>query len=171
MVLVDQHVSISNDVRPHWKHKPGGIPIDTALVNSAIRACWTSSKFSDKAARYFYGLFGKLGLTPTIVTFTTLAGTLRFAPLEDVVWTYQEMKAWQIVPDRVFAETFLLSVVGGGRLKRSTNDKVFARVNLFNKPKERLKAAREALNDFESQRVELSGLCRQVKSGLTMAGF
>jgi len=48
---------------------------------------------------------------------------------------------------------------------------VFARENLLNKPRERLQAAREALNDFESQRVELSRLCRQVKSGLTIVGF
>ena len=144
--------------------------MDALLITSAIRSCWGSSK-SDKAARYFYGLFGKLGLAPTVVTFGTLAGALQFAPLEDVLWIYEEMKARQVVPDRVFAEKFLLSVLGGGRLKRSTNDEVFARENLLNMPKERLQAAREALNDFESQRVELSGLCRQVKSGLTMVGF
>lgn len=40
----------------------GGIPVDAPLINSAIRSCWNSSKFSDKAARYFYDLFGKFGL-------------------------------------------------------------------------------------------------------------
>ena len=114
-------------------------------MTSAIRACRNSSKFSDKAARYFYGLFGKLGLAPTVVTFTTLAGALQSAPLEDVLWTYQEMKARQIVPDRVFAEKFLLSVVGGGRLQRSTNDEVFARENLLNKPKGAFKGSSRGL--------------------------
>lgn len=106
-----------------------------------------------------------------LVTFGTLAGTFQNSPLKDVLWTYQEMKARHITANRVFAETFLLSVLGGGRLKWSTNDEVFARENLGNKPKERLQAARKALNDFESQRIELSGLCRQVRSALTIVGF
>ena len=149
----------------------GSIPVDAPLINSAIRSCWNSSKFSDRAARYFYDLFDKFGLAPTDVTFGTLAGTFQNSHLKDVLWTYQEMKARQITANRVFAETFLLSVLGGGRLKWSMNDEVFARENLRNKPKERLQAAREALNDFESQRVELSGLCRQIKSALTIVGF
>lgn len=140
------------------------------MINSAIRSCWGSRKLSDKAARYFFDLHGQFGVAPTDVTFGTLARTFRNSPLEDVLWTYQEMKTRQITPNRVFAETFLLSVVGGW-LKRSKNDEVFARENLLNKPRERLQAAREALNDFESQRVELSRLCRQVKSGLTIVGF
>ena len=133
------------------------------LITSAIRSCWSSSK----AARYFYGLFGKLGLTPDIVTFGALAGAFKFSPLEDVLWTYKEMKAQQIAPDRVFAETFLISVLGGSQ-KKSTNAEVFARENLR---RERLQAAREALKDFESQGVELSGFCREVKRALSIVGF
>ena len=136
---------------------------------SAIRSCWSSSKFSDQAARYFYGLFGKLGLAPDVVTFTALAGALQSAPLDDVLWTYQEMKAWQIVPNHVFAETFLISVFGGGRLARGPGR--MAQENLRYKPPERLEAARNAVNDFESQGVELSGLCRDVKQVLSKLGF
>lgn len=151
----------------------GGIPIDTGLVTSAIRACWNSSRYSDKAARYFYNLFGELGLTPTIVSFTTLAGALQSAPLEDVLWIHQEMKARQIVPDRVFAETFLLSVLGGERLGQQAgrDPKRMAQEYLPYKPPERLEAARNALNDFESQGVELTALCRKIGKALSMVGF
>ena len=147
----------------------GGIPIDTGLVTSAIRACWGSSRYSDKAARYFYNLFGELGLTPTIVTFTTLAGALQSAPLEDVLWIYKEMQASQIVPDRVFAETYLISLLSVGRLARDPER--LAQEHLRYKPPEHLDAARYALNDFKSQGVELSALCRKVGKALSMLGF
>ena len=141
------------------------------LITSAIRSCWGSSKFSDKAARYFYNLFRQCGVAPTVVTFGALAGAFKFSPVEDVLWIYKEMKTQQIVPDRVFAETFLISVLGGGELKRCRNAEVFARENLRNMPRERLQAAREALDDFKSQGVELSGVCRQVKKALRHVGF
>ena len=35
----------------------------------------------------------------------------------------------------------------------------------------RLWTAREALNDFESQGIELSGFCREVKRALSIVGF
>ena len=141
------------------------------MINSAIRSCWNSSKFSDKAARYFYNLFGQLGLTPTIVTFTTLAGASRSAPLDDVLWTYQEMKNRQVTPDSVFAETFLLSVLGGDRLKWCADSEAFANENLRDKPRERLQATREALDDFKSQRVKLTGMCRAVGRALSHLGL
>ena len=140
-------------------------------MTSAIRACWNSSKFSDKAARYFYGLFAKLDLTPTIVTFATLAGALQSAPLEDVLWIYKEMKAQQIVPNRVFAETFVASLLGGERLDRWRDPERLAQEHLRYKPPERLEATRNALNDFKSQGVELSRLCREVGKALSKLGF
>ena len=92
------------------------------------------------------------------------------APLEDLLWTYQEMKAWQIVPDRVFAETFLTSLLGGERLQWRGPERM-AQKHLRYKPPERLEAARHALNDFKSQGVELSGLCRSVGQALSKLGF
>ena len=157
-----------------WLASPtiGGIPLNAALINLAIRSCWNSSRSnSDKAARYFYDLFGELGLAPTGVTFGTLVGAFKFSPLEDVLWTFKEMKAQKIAPNRVFAETFLFSVLGTSELTRTRKVEVFARENLRTKPRERLQAAREALNDFESQGVELSGVCRQVKRALRHVGF
>ena len=110
-------------------------------------------------------------MAPTDVTFGTLAGAFRNSPLDDVLWTYQEMKIRQMTPDRVFAETFLLSVLSGDRLKRCTDSEAFAKANLRDKPRERLQAAREALDDFKSQRVELSGMCRAVEKALSHLGF
>ena len=147
----------------------GGIPLNVALITSAIRSCWSSSKFSDKAARYFYGLFGKLGLTPNIVTFAALAGAFKTSPLEDVLWTYQEMKAQQIVPNRVFAETFVASLLGVGKVDRDPER--LAQEQLRYQAPERLEAARHALNDFKSQGVELSGLCRKAEKALSKLGF
>ena len=76
-----------------------------------------------------------------------------------------------MTPDRVFAETFLLSVLGGDRLKWCTDSEAFASENLRDKPRARLQAAREALDNFESQRVELSSLCRAIGSALSHLGF
>ena len=116
-------------------------------------------------------MFDKLDLTPTIVTFTTLAGALQSAPPEDVLWTYQEMKARQIVPDRVFPEIFVASLLGGERLGRWRNPESLAQEHLRYKPPERLQAARYALNDLKSQGVELSSLCRNVGKALSKLGF
>ena len=168
MLQLTQHVSNSSA----WLASTiGSVPLAAEFISSAIRSCWNSSKFSEKAARYFYDLHGKFGVTPDDVTFTTLAGALQSAPLDDVLWTYQEMKTRQITPDRVFAETFLLSVLGGDRLKWCTDSEAFAKANLCDKPRERLQAARKALDDFKSQRVELSGLCRAVGRALSTIGF
>ncbi len=81
------------------------------------------------------------------------------------------MKAWQIVPNRVFAETFLTSLLGGERLGRWRDPERMAQEQLRYKPPERLEAARHALNDFESQGVELSRLCRKIGKALSMLGF
>ncbi len=108
-------------------------------------------------------------MAPTTVTFGTLAGALQSAPLEDLLWAYEEMKAWEIAPNRVFAETFLTSLLGGETLDRYPERMV--QQTLRYKPPERLEAARNALHDFKSQGVELSGLCRKLGKALSMLGF
>ena len=147
-----------------------GIPFDTSLVNSAIRTCWGSTKYRDKAARYFYGLFAQFELVPTVVTFATLAGAFKCSPLKEILWTYQEMKALQIAPNRVFAETFLTSVLGGDKMTSwRTSEEIVA--NLRHKPRERLKAAGDALKEFESSKIELSLLSQKLKTALQKLGF
>ena len=156
-----------------WLTSPtkGGLPLTPPLITSAIRSCWGSTKFSDKAARYFYNLFGQHGVAPDDVTFGALAGAFQNSPLDDVLWTYQEMKAQQVVPNRVFAEIFVASVLGGERLGRWRDPKSLAQEHLRYIAPERLEATRSALNDFESQEVELGALCRKIGKALSILGF
>ena len=110
-------------------------------------------------------------MAPTVVTFGALAGAFKSSPLADVLWIYEEMKAQQIVPNQLFAEIFVASLLGGEKLNQWRGPERLAQEHLRYKPRERLEAARNALNDFDSRKVKLSGLCRDVKKALSKLGF
>ena len=152
------------------KAEASGIPLDRSLLNSAIRTCWGPGKYRDKAARYFYGLFAKRDLVPDIVTFAALAGAFKCSPLEYLLWTYNEMKAFQVRPNQIFAETFLAAVLEGDKLRRWRTLELMVQ-NLRHTPRERLQAAKDALEDFESADVEMTGLCQNVRNALKRLTF
>ena len=152
------------------KADASGIPLEGSLLNSAIRTCWGAGKYRDKAARYFYGLFAKRGLVPNIVTFAALAGAFKSSPLDNLLWTYSEMKSFQVRPNRIFAETFLAAVLEGDEMRSWRTVEVMAQ-NLRDTPNERLQAAKDALDDFDSAEVELTALCQKVRSALKRLTF
>ena len=152
------------------KAEASGIPLEGPLLNTAIRTCWGPGNYRDKAARYFYGLFAKRGLVPNIVTFAALAGAFKSSPLDYLLWTRNEMKSFQVRPNRIFAETFLTAVLEGHEMRSWRSVEVMAQ-NLRHMPRERLQAAKDALDDFDSAGVEVTALCQKVRSALKRLTF
>lgn len=121
-------------------------------------------KTRHRAAKYFWKLFPEFGLAPDIVSFTALVGSYKGAPLEDVLSAKAEMESSGIDPNRVFAETYLAAVVQVDL----THLRAIGAIQeaLQNVPSDRLHAARRGIADFEAGGVELSLLCRKLKTAL-----
>ena len=134
------------------------VSINAFHINSAMRACWGWGNKQHRAAKYFFDLLKRLQLSPTVISFTALVGAYQTASLREAVSVYNEMKALQIQPDKVFAETYLFSVLQAPKTPGVPIEK-----KLYEKPIERLKAARDALADFEAERLELSRVCEKVR--------
>ena len=68
------------------------------------------------------------------------------------------MKAFQVRPNRILA-----AVLEGDKLRMGRTLELMVQ-NLRHTPRERLQAAKDALDDFESTDVELTGLCQNVRN-------
>eukprot|EP00438_Fugacium_kawagutii_P014210 Skav201450 [mRNA] locus=scaffold6:237257:238339:+ [translate_table: standard] len=139
------------------------VPINVVHINSAIRACW-GREGGHKAAKYFFDLLPTFNLSPTVVSFTSLIGTYSSLSLQEILSAYNAMKGLKIVPNRVFAETLLFTLLQWGKNQRLEEQ-------LRKQSAERLQAARKALDEFKRAGVPLSGACRKVDSELTRMGF
>ena len=145
-----------------------GVPIKKFHLASAIRACWGFGNKQHQAAKYFFQLSPKLGIEPNIVTFSTLAGAYFTAPLEEVLSIYSDMKELNVGANKVFAETFLTTL-----LQKKNTDIWPRRPDLLPnisrvKSHARIQAARVVLEDFEKAGVELSKLCSNIKQALKL---
>ena len=147
--------------------KDEGVQIGVGHLSSAIRACWGFGKGQHRAAKYFFELCPELNVKPNLVTFTSLIGAYKTAPLEDIIAAQHDMKKRQILPDSAFAETFLVSVLQGSK-QVSWRDPDTTASSLQNTPLVRLKAAKVALADFERAGVRLTSLCINVKEALIL---
>lgn len=133
-------------------------------LTMAIRSCWGMGKTRHRAAKYFWDLFPTFGLPPDIVAFTALVGSYTEAPLEDVLSAKAEMESLGVQPNRVFAETYLVSLL---QLDFSRLRAISAIQDaLQNVPSDRLHAARRGIADFEAAGVEQTTLCRKLKTAL-----
>ncbi|CAE7490056.1 unnamed protein product [Symbiodinium natans] len=145
-----------------------GIEINVVHVSSALRACWTAEGPRHNAAKYlFYTVLPRLCLQPNRITFNNLLGALDTGPLSDIVSAYSDMKALNVTPDAVTAETFLLALFRKPKQQRWTNPEITAR-HLRNEDGARLSAARSALRDFKASHVELSELTRHIDDALKL---
>jgi len=142
------------------------VSVQTHHVNSAMRACWGWNDRQHKAAKYFFDLLPKFGLSPTVVSFTCLIGAYQTASLSQILLAYNEMKAFQVEPDTVFAETYIFSVLQVDRTERGRFQK-----NLQEKSINRLRAARDALTEFKVAGLRLSRACTRVDRELTRLGL
>ena len=146
------------------------VSIQVHHVNSALRACWGWGKNQHKAAKYFFKLFKRFQLVPTLISFTCLIGAYKTSPLDDVLAAYDNMKHREILADPVFAETYIFTVLQGNHGDVwSTVPKTTQ--GLRNKPPERLQAARKALDQFKASGVQLTQLCRKVDAALEQLRF
>lgn len=140
------------------------LEINAFPITMAIRSCWGMGKTRHRAAKYFFDLFPKFGVEPNIVSCTALVGSYTEAPLEDVISAKVEMESLGIHPNRVFAETYLVSLL---QLDFSRLRAISAIQDaLQNVPSDRLQAARRGIADFEAAGVDLTTLCRKLKTAL-----
>ena len=142
------------------------LEVNALVITSAIRSCWGWGPNQHRAAKYFWDLFSKLDVKPDIVAITALMGACVTAPLEDVLSAKAEMTALKIQPNRVFAETYVTSLLQQ-RFKHLTGPAAIADA-LRDKPANRLQAARVALTDFETAGVEVTGLCKILNKALLL---
>ena len=142
-----------------------GVTINVGHVSSAIRACWGWGTNQHKPARYIFDLLPEFGLAPNVIIFTTLIGAYATAPVKDTVALYEDMKALQINPNKVFAETYLTTILQGDPKEKWRTPDTTATL-LKDKPVERLRAARKAAADFEAAGVKLSRLAVNIRDAL-----
>jgi len=142
-----------------------GVTINVGHVASAIRACWGWGTNQHKAARYVFDLLPQFGLVPNVIIFTNLIRAYATAPLKDTVALYEDLNALQVKPDRVFAETYLITILQGDPKQKWMTPRITATF-LKDKPVERLRAARKAAADFEAAGVELSKLAVNIREAL-----
>ncbi|CAE7938681.1 PPR4 [Symbiodinium necroappetens] len=131
-----------------------------AHFTSAVRACVSAEGVSHNAANFLLRKVEEQGLAPELIFFTALIKSYTHADLGNFTAAYQKMKDFGIEPDRVFAETYL------GTLLQPNTKGVSMLEALQGTDPSVLAAAREALQDFEAANVELSGLCRSVQRAL-----
>ena len=142
------------------------VSINVYHINSAMRACWGWGDKQHKAAKYFFDLLSNFTLSPTIVSFTSLIGAFKTASLWRIVSAYDEMKDLKIPPDAVFAETYIFSLLQTGKRAHMRVEE-----NLHEASIDRLRAAREALNDFKSAGVKMHKVCTDLDKALTRMGI
>ena len=144
------------------------LSIDVYHINSAMRACWGWGDKQHKAAKYFFDLLPKFRQAPTVISFTSLLGAYSTASLQEVLFAYENMKSEQIVPDSVFAETYIFCLLQADRKR----DRGFSVEKLLHeKSMDRLQAARDALVDFREAGVSLNKICSEVDKTLTRMGL
>ncbi|CAE7268322.1 unnamed protein product [Symbiodinium sp. CCMP2456] len=137
------------------------VEMDTLHVTSAIRACRNAEGCNHNAATFLYRLLLDSGLEPDIVTFTCVVGAYANAPLRSLLEARDDMVLRGIQPNKLFAETYLTSVLAIMKdevtLAGTRTARQFAEY-LISRPPARLKEARAALAGFKSAGVKLSQL-------------
>eukprot|EP00438_Fugacium_kawagutii_P008323 Skav233337 [mRNA] locus=scaffold394:117279:118280:+ [translate_table: standard] len=143
------------------------LEINVVAISSAIRSCWGWGPKQHKAAKYLWKLFAKFNLKPDVEAFTTLIGAYSTAPLQDVLAAKAEMDTLEIAPNRVFAETFLASLLQQDfRHLRQVDEIVRVLTDMREQSADRLQAAEAALEGFETAGVDLTRLCSKLKRAL-----
>ncbi|CAE7819236.1 FCA [Symbiodinium sp. CCMP2592] len=137
-----------------------GVAIDVGHLSAAIRACWEAEGSHHNAAKYLFNLHKELHLQPNVITFACLIGAYMTAPLEEVLVAYTEMKELGILPNTVFAESYLVTVLR--KPKKAPWDEDEMLDALHTRSPERIAAARQAIDDFKAEGVSLSTLSSRI---------
>ena len=134
------------------------LSMELPVWTSAINACKNSNPPSPEVAMYFFQNMLQSGISPNIVTFSSLVGSHKKAPLKEVVELRASMADFNVKPDGAFAETYL-GAVCHGRLKDVWKVEDVAE-RLEGIENERLQEVRVALAGFKAANIRLSKLCR-----------
>ncbi|CAE7535409.1 FCA [Symbiodinium microadriaticum] len=126
-----------------------GMAINVGHLSAAIRACWEAEGSHHNAAKYLFNLHKELDLQPNVITFACLVGSYISAPLEEIRVAYTEMKELGIVPNTVFAESYLVTVLRKPKGAPWDEDEML--VALHERSPERIAAARQAIDDFKAE--------------------
>ncbi|CAE7382562.1 FCA [Symbiodinium necroappetens] len=137
-----------------------GVAINVGHLSAAIRACWEAEGSHHNAAKYLFNLHKELDLQPNVITFACLVGSYMTAPLEEIRVAYTEMKELGIVPNTVFAESYLVTVLRKPKGAPWDEDEML--VALHERSPERIAAARQAIDDFKAEGVTLSTLSSRI---------
>ena len=78
-----------------------------AHFTSAVRACVSAQGVSHNAANFLLLKVEEQGMAPDLIFFTALIKSYTHADVGNFTAAYQKMKDFDIEPDRVFAETYL----------------------------------------------------------------
>ena len=101
-----------------------------------------------------------LDLKPNVVTFACLVGAYTTAELEDILAVYNEMQELRILPNKIFAETYLVTVLQKPKQERWTEQK--AVVEIRKRSPERIAAASQAIADFQAAGISLTSLSKRI---------
>ena len=146
----------------------GNVSVNVIHMTEAIRSCKGRGQNQHQAAKYLLDWFPKLGIQPNIITFSSLMKTYTTAPLEDILSAYKEMNVLKLQPNKVFAELYMIAIFQGLRLSGEPDQ---IAKTLSNMAVERLRAARDTLNDFQKAGVELTLLTRKIGKALKILSF
>eukprot|EP00438_Fugacium_kawagutii_P017124 Skav204440 [mRNA] locus=scaffold1093:250248:251300:+ [translate_table: standard] len=141
------------------------VSVGVIHLSSAIRCCCSQGRKQHQLAKYFFDLFPRFGICPNIVTFSSLMQAYISAPLKQILAAYEEMKRLSIKPNKVFAEVYLVAVFQGLHMSGNA-DRIAGTLRKL--APERLKAGKDALQDFEEGGVELTRLCRKIEQALNL---
>ena len=146
------------------------VPVYEIHFNSAINACKNSnhSRRHEAALSLLDSMLSK-GLQPNVVTFANLAGAHRQAPLDMLEDVLSRMRDSDIIPNKVFTETFVGALFQGRLRAVSTVEDVHTR--LKGTSRDRLRVAQAVLRDARSRGVrltKLSSLTEQYLQQLTI---
>ena len=143
------------------------LPLELPVWNSAINACKNADPPNSTAALSFFDELRGQTLSPNIVTFTNLVGAHKEAPLHEISELRAKMSSFGVNPNKVFAETYLGTVLKG-RLQNVQTVKDVAN-RLLEIKDERLQEARVALTQFKAANIRLSKLCKLLDEYLRLS--
>ncbi|OLQ10947.1 hypothetical protein AK812_SmicGene5259 [Symbiodinium microadriaticum] len=109
-----------------------------------------------------------LDLKPNVVTFACLVGAYTTAELEDILAVYNEMQELRILPNKIFAETYLVTVLQKPKQERWTEQK--AVVEIRKRSPERIAAASQAIADFQDVYFQKQNLPMEYQESTAMDG-
>eukprot|EP00930_Biecheleria_cincta_P044338 TRINITY_DN30454_c0_g1_i2.p2 TRINITY_DN30454_c0_g1~~TRINITY_DN30454_c0_g1_i2.p2 ORF type:complete len:155 (+),score=23.94 TRINITY_DN30454_c0_g1_i2:652-1116(+) len=138
---------------------------DGAHFNSALNACKNAEKPSYSAALFLLEKIVEVSMTPTSVTYNTLAGAHSGAPLDRLKHVRTLMAKQGVQANNIFVEIYLTSLIRKAKTEEwNSVQEVVEALKHFNKS--HLLEAVDVITEAKTNRVKLSGLVRKIDRAL-----